>query len=255
MFQHVYGEENIKENEIELRFNEIKSAVSPAKLQNHLLKYKGQPENALENILALRKEGPQIFEEDRTIIYRCTAQDDGTWIPFGDGKTRRHWNTIITQDNIKEQILDELNDFLSSKEVYLERGVTHRKGYLFYGPPGTGKSTLIAGLADKLHYNICMVELDTDGMSDSNLMTLLSKIPSRSIVVIEDIDVALPSKDRRIKRQKEDEEKGVYRSSSKVTLSGVLNALDGIFTADSQIVFMTSNYIDDLDSALIRPGR
>ena len=62
MFQHVYGEENIKENEIELRFNEIKSAVSPAKLQNHLLKYKGQPENALENILALRKEGPQIFE-------------------------------------------------------------------------------------------------------------------------------------------------------------------------------------------------
>ena len=86
-------------------------------------------------------------------------------------------------------------------------------------------------------------------------MTLLSKIPRRSIVVIEDIDVALPSKDRRMRRQKEDEENGIYRSSSKVTLSGVLNALDGIFTADSQIVFMTSNYIDDLDSALIRPGR
>ena len=38
MFHNVYGEEKIKDNEIELRFGEIKSAISPAKLQNHLLK-------------------------------------------------------------------------------------------------------------------------------------------------------------------------------------------------------------------------
>ena len=163
--------------------------------RNHLLKYKGQPENAIENMVLLKQGGPQIFEEDRTIIYRCTDQYDASWTPLGDGKPMRPWNTIITQDNIKEKILDDLNAFLSSKEVYRERGITHRKGYLFYGPPGTGKSTLIAGLADNLHYNICMIELNTNEMSDSHLTSLLSTIPGRSIVVIEDIDVALPTTD------------------------------------------------------------
>jgi len=255
MFKNFFGEESMKDNGIEQRFGEIKSVVSPAKLQNYLLKYKGQPKDALDNMLLLRQEGPQIFGEDRTTIYRCTNDYGPTWEPFGDGKPMRPWNTIITQDNIKEKILDDLKDFLSSKEFYRQRGITHRKGYLFHGPPGTGKSTLMAALADKLRYNICMIELNTNEMSDSHLMTLLSKIPRRSIVVIEDIDVALPSTDRRIKLQKEREKKGTYESPSKVTLSGALNALDGIFTADSQIVFMTTNYIDHLDSALVRPGR
>ena len=40
-----------------------------------------------------------------------------------------------------------------------------------------------------------------------------------------------------------------------MTLSGLLNALDGVAESDGRIVFMTTNYIDRLDQALIRPGR
>merc|ERR1719414_276007 len=139
--------------------------------------------------------------------------------------------------------------------MYDSRGITHRKGYLLYGPPGAGKSTLIAGIADKLHLNLCIVEFSSDDMSDSRFITQLSKIPGRSIVVMEDIDMALPSKDRRKQMEKKKEELNLYGSVTKVTLSGVLNALDGLFTSESQIVIMTTNYIDNLDPALIRPGR
>ena len=92
-------------------------------------------------------------------------------------------------------------------------------------------------------------------MSDSRLITQLSKIPGRSIVVMEEIDMALPSKDRRKQMEKKKEELNQYGPVTKVTLSGVLNALDGLFTSESQIVIMTTNYIDNLDPALIRPGR
>ncbi len=41
----------------------------------------------------------------------------------------------------------------------------------------------------------------------------------------------------------------------RVTLSGLLNTLDGVASTEARIVFMTTNYIDRLDPALIRPGR
>jgi mitochondrial chaperone BCS1 len=40
-----------------------------------------------------------------------------------------------------------------------------------------------------------------------------------------------------------------------VTFSGFLNALDGVASGEERIVFMTTNHIERLDSALIRPGR
>lgn len=40
-----------------------------------------------------------------------------------------------------------------------------------------------------------------------------------------------------------------------MTFSGLLNAIDGVASADERILFMTTNHVDRLDSALIRPGR
>lgn len=40
-----------------------------------------------------------------------------------------------------------------------------------------------------------------------------------------------------------------------MTLSGFLNAIDGVASSEGQIVIMTTNYKDRLDSAAIRPGR
>ncbi len=45
------------------------------------------------------------------------------------------------------------------------------------------------------------------------------------------------------------------RSMSKVTLSGLLNALDGLAAQEGRILFATTNKYDSLDPALCRPGR
>jgi len=45
------------------------------------------------------------------------------------------------------------------------------------------------------------------------------------------------------------------RYQSSVTFSGFLNALDGVASGEERIIFMTTNHIEKLDPALIRPGR
>ena len=73
----------------------------------------------------------------------------------------------------------------------------------------------------------------------------MNHVPERSILLLEDIDSAF-------NERKQTEEQG-YMSG--VTFSGLLNALDGVASADERIIFMTTNHPEKLDPALIRPGR
>lgn len=73
--------------------------------------------------------------------------------------------------------------------------------------------------------------------------------PQQTIILLEDIDAAFVS------REDNDEQKAAFRGLNRVTLSGLLNALDGVASSEGRIVFMTTNYLDRLDAALIRPGR
>lgn len=47
----------------------------------------------------------------------------------------------------------------------------------------------------------------------------------------------------------------MQHSSSDVTFSGLLNTIDGVASSEERLLFMTTNHLDRLDSALIRPGR
>ena len=49
--------------------------------------------------------------------------------------------------------------------------------------------------------------------------------------------------------------KTAYDGLSRLSLSGLLNALDGVASTEARILFMTTNYLEQLDPALIRPGR
>ncbi|KAJ7074233.1 hypothetical protein C8F01DRAFT_1272763 [Mycena amicta] len=69
--------------------------------------------------------------------------------------------------------------------------------------------------------------------------------PSASFVLIEDVDAAF---NKRVQTTADG-----YQSS--ITFSGFLNALDGVASGEERIVFMTTNHVEKLDPALIRPGR
>lgn len=121
--------------------------------------------------------------------------------------------------------------------------------------------------ANHLRFDIYDLEL-TEVDSNSDLKRLLIGISNRSILVVEDIDCTIhlkqPHEDHLHDKSNNnnssasasaaEEKKG---SSDKVTLSGLLNFVDGLWSTsgEERIIVFTTNYKERLDAALLRPGR
>jgi chaperone BCS1 len=182
-------------------------------------------------------------QEGKTVMYTSRGME---WTRFGDPRLKRPLSSVILDQGIKERILEDVTDFLGRKEWYVDRGIPYRRGYLLYGPPGTGKSSFIQALAGDLDFSVALINLSERGMTDDKLSYLLTKLPPRSILLLEDADAAF-------RNRRQVDEDGY--SGGTVTFSGLLNALDGVAAGEERIAFLTTNHIDRLDEALIRPGR
>ena len=79
-------------------------------------------------------------------------------------------------------------------------GIPYRRGYLLHGPPGSGKTSFIQALAGELEYNLCILNLSERGLTDDRLHLILSIIPERCIMVLEDIDTAFSGRDPSIEK-------------------------------------------------------
>lgn len=181
-------------------------------------------------------------QEGKTVLFTSWGPD---WRPFGNPRKKRMLGSVILDKGIGETILKDVKDFLQSGEWYHQRGIPYRRGYLLYGPPGSGKTSYIQALAGELDYNICILNLSENNLTDDRLNHLMNHIPQRSILLLEDIDAAFNQRDQT-------NDQGFQ---SGVTFSGLLNALDGVASAEECITFMTTNHPERLDPALLRPGR
>ncbi|XP_073141213.1 AAA-ATPase At2g18193-like [Henckelia pumila] len=153
---------------------------------------------------------------------------------------------------LKKCVIEDLDRFVRRRDYYKKVGKAWKRGYLLYGPPGTGKSSLIAAMANYLKFDVYDVEL-TSLYSNSELRTILLSTTNRSIIVIEDIDCSVKMHDRGAESEGDDNES----SNTKLTLSGLLNFIDGLWSTcgDERIVIFTTNHKEKLDPALLRPGR
>lgn len=155
--------------------------------------------------------------------------------------TPRPVDSLILPGGMFDDMVSDVERFMDSEDQYIEMGIPYHRGLLMYGPPGTGKSSTICTLAshfDKHVYFLSVSELE----GNSALIDCVSGMGSNQFLVLEDVDIVKSSHDR------EGSEEGV-------TLDGLLNVLDGVLTPDGLITFMTTNDVDKLDEALIRPGR
>ncbi|KAI9091820.1 BCS1 N terminal-domain-containing protein [Phlyctochytrium arcticum] len=205
-------------------------------------------------------------DKQRTIIY--SADQYGNWTRIRS-RPIRAMSTIVLDQGIKELVISDVKEFLASETWYADRGIPYRRGYMFYGKPGTGKTSFVTSLAGEFKLNIYVISLANKGMTDETLTELMVQTPARCILLLEDIDAAFVS---RVNQSPPDSPKqrdtwGMKPSaaaavttapntiSTNVTFSGLLNAIDGVAAQEGRIVCMTTNHLNKLDPALVRPGR
>jgi chaperone BCS1 len=199
--------------------------------------------DVFERIFAEAHQLFQQMQEGKTLIYNSMGPD---WQQFGEAKRKRPLESVVLERGVKERIVADVQAFLAARTWYLDRGIPYRRGYLLYGPPGTGKSSFIQALAGHLDFNIAILNVSERGLTDDRLNHLLTRVPRRTMVLLEDVDVAF------VNRRKPGAD---GYSGATVTFSGLLNALDGVASAEERIIFLTTNHVEKLDEALIRPGR
>ncbi|KAK5678457.1 hypothetical protein LTS10_008901 [Elasticomyces elasticus] len=201
----------------------------------------------------------------------------------GISRPKRKLDAVTLDSKIQVPLQKDIQDYLSPSTMnfYVRNGIPWRKGYLLYGPPGTGKTSYACALAGEYGLNVYLLNLTANNLTDHTLEELFEQLPKRAIVLLEDIDCAgVKREDMRVpvNRVKLSKRKnrtmvdagmtsGLFGDAGAplmssisvqrpgVTLSGLLNVLDGVRAAEGRILLMTSNNPDSLDKALVRPGR
>ena len=182
------------------------------------------------------------------------AYNDGwDWV---EGYAPRLLESVILQPGEKEHLVQDIETFRSSKRRYARLGIPYHRGYLFYGPPGTGKTSLVSALA--AHFGLSIYSMNLADFNDRTLMNAVNQVSPNSVMLFEDIDCMKSSNAREpakeVGTQVRDEKQTVAEKNG-VTLSGLLNVLDGFYAPTNVLFMMTTNRIEALDEALLRPGR
>ncbi len=164
--------------------------------------------------------------------------------------------SIVLDLGEKERLVDDLQRFRAARGRYRQLGVPYHRGYLLYGPPGTGKTSLVSGLA--AHFGMSIYALNLTEMNDRTLKSAMNEVPENSVILFEDIDCMRAGHRRGAAKAPVNGNaaaEGAQENCSGVTLSGLLNVLDGFHAPENVVYVMTTNDADALDPALLRPGR
>lgn len=181
----------------------------------------------------------------------------GYWNRMGKRPLRR-LNSVFTAGDAGLKVVEAIRAFEGKRDDNHRLGLPHHMGIMLHGEPGCGKSSLIHAVASETERSIFYLNMGSV-KNDTDLTTLLSGTRdwSRIILAIEDIDAAGVKVKRSPEPTEEPEEVDLETGEprSPVSLSALLNVLDGILCPDGLVVIATTNHLDKLDPALKREGR
>jgi len=184
-------------------------------------------------------------------------------------KTEKSYEKLTLNNNksFDDLFFPEKNQIIQMLDKLL-KGHLKKLSILLYGKPGCGKSSIIKAISTYTGYSIIEVKLSL--MNDDNELKSLFFNPllkvetgdkikyidvplNKRLFILEDIDADHDVVKTRL--QPDSNLTKILEKPSKLTLSGVLNTLDGVLEINGSIIVMTTNHPETLDPALSRPGR
>ncbi|KAJ0427213.1 BCS1 N terminal-domain-containing protein [Aspergillus carlsbadensis] len=243
----------------------------------------GRNPEILKTLLLEAQRSYVAKDASNTIIYSMRG---GHWMP-SMSRPPRPLSTVILDVGQKQKLIVDIKEYLRprTRRWYSNRGIPYRRGYLLHGPPGTGKTSLCLAVAGVLGLPLYVLNLSSRSLSEDSLTELFLSLPARCIVLVEDVDCAgMADKRSRAEDEFDDNDSeispllfqsrpvapflthrrpgagrfnqpGHHRANHNVSLSDVLNVIDGVAACEGRILVMTTNHPEKLDPALIRPGR
>lgn len=160
----------------------------------------------------------------------------------------RSMDTLFYEDHVKKSIIEHIDNFINSKEMYVSKSLLYKSGVLLYGDPGTGKTSLSTAIASKYGLHMVIIDMNTfDKLDVGKLTACLNSTPGKSfLILLEDIDTLFGNLDRNSNELDKDD---------KSVVNKLLQLLDSNSSPTNCIFVATTNHIDKLDPAILRDGR
>jgi cell division protease FtsH len=195
-------------------------------------------------------ENPSTAEELFKQIREMTTSD-GVTIPKVNLRS-----DIGGYEEVKDQLESEILEILKYKDSLTDPAEIKRieqiipRGMLLHGPPGTGKTYFCKGIATELNAALFVVngpELKSKwvGESEQNIRDVFRKAKENApaLIVFDEIDSFAGQRG------------GLNNGASQSMVNQLLTEMDGFTKEELVFVVATTNFVESVDSALLRPGR
>lgn len=214
----------------------------------------------IHNLKEFIKKLVDLGDKMNTAFYRRKTQlANGENAGYPMNLPRRTFNDVFLKSEDKKKIIDSIDHFIDSREWYEKHNIPYHFGLMLYGLPGSGKTSIAQAIANHLDANMTIIP--GDNMLKLPEYIRNGEIPRQPeythVILIEDCDCGM--KDLRtgfsVYAQKSFDEMSEEQNKRPLGMANLLNALDGVGAPSNTIYIFTTNHIEKLDPALIRPGR
>lgn len=158
-------------------------------------------------------------------------------------------DTLALDDDIKAMFRKEMEFYLNGKDEFERLRLPWKISFMLHGVPGSGKTSIIRSIAIEYGLNLHTINLSIT--AEDAIVSGISTMGKKSLLVLEDIDGCSATMNRELNGGKASEGDSVFG----IDLKGLLSVLDGVCQLHGVAIFMTTNYLERIDEALLRDGR
>ena len=189
---------------------------------------------------------------DKTANERFSIVKSANSIITQHNRPIRSWDNVFIPTETETLIRESLHKFANSVNWYREHKIPYHFGILLHGNPGTGKSSVVQAITQEIPCDVCVIPPgELWNALEEGIFTNYRDLYRHQVIIIEDVDTNCFGRESDDNFAMKTQDIGM----SPELLGKLLNYMDGYGSPDGTIWILTTNHIDKLDPALVRPGR